>query len=498
MFRQCCTLKIGVMFLFIVLLLVALFSGCSLTDSTPPIALSTPIFTATATPTPIRATTSPIQPAPTPTALAVLTDVPTAPLSTATASSTPSATPLSSQGDTLPQTSQSDTVSLLTPILTVHDSGQQISCTVASNAFISLHEGPGFEYAQISSLAAGEQLSARKCSPGAAWLLVETTAQQIGWVNTAHLTCQRDPTTLPVASGITPANFGVSEVLPTPTAAPQPTATPTSSATGQSIAAPQVGPPTEAWQAEYFANASLLGEPVVIRQDPELDFNWILNSPEAGLPADNFSVRWTRQLDFIESGDYRFFADADDGVRVYIDGWLVIDAWHTDRPIIHSGNFASIEKGLHTVVVEYFESGGQARIKVWAERTTLTGSGWQAEYYDNPDWRDPAVLVRQDEALDFNWENGAPIGGTDGNNYSVRWQRTLYFDQGDYRFYADIADRDRVRIFLDGWLLVDDYRDSSGRVEGRFNNVGAGPHTVTVEYQEDVGQAKIRVSWGRD
>jgi hypothetical protein len=255
--------------------------------------------------------------------------------------------------------------------------------------------------------------------------------------------------------------------------------------------------PLNAWRGEYYDNASLLGEPVLIREDPELDFNWILDSPAPGIPPDNFSVRWTRSFDFFEGGDYRFFAEVDDGIRLYVDGWLVIDAWHTFIPVPYSGDFADIQPGFHTITVEYFESGGHAKIKVWAEKTRFIDAEWRGEYYTNPNLQDPAFLIRSDKTIDFDWGQDPPAYGMDGNNFSVRWTRTIFFDPGDYKFFAEIADRDRVKIYLDGWLLFDEYREDSGPVYGYFAKVGAGYHDVIVEYHENAGQAKIKVGWER-
>ena len=63
----------------------------------------------------------------------------------------------------------------------------------------------------------------------------------------------------------------------------------------------------------------LSGTPTAYRDDQEVDFDWRRGKPIAGVPVDNFSVRWTRTLSFAP-GPYRFFTMTDDGVRLYIDG----------------------------------------------------------------------------------------------------------------------------------------------------------------------------------
>jgi hypothetical protein len=44
-----------------------------------------------------------------------------------------------------------------------------------------------------------------------------------------------------------------------------------------------------------------------------------------------FSVRWTGRVQALDAGQYSFFTTADDGVRVWVDGQLLIDRW-ADNP----------------------------------------------------------------------------------------------------------------------------------------------------------------------
>jgi len=67
----------------------------------------------------------------------------------------------------------------------------------------------------------------------------------------------------------------------------------------------------ETWRGEYYNNKSLTGNPVFVRNEKAVDFDWRNGSPDAALPADNFSARWTRNLGF-EAGTYRFYVSTDD------------------------------------------------------------------------------------------------------------------------------------------------------------------------------------------
>jgi hypothetical protein len=273
-------------------------------------------------------------------------------------------------------------------------------------------------------------------------------------------------------------------------AAPTPSAVPVASPTLSA-------PPLTSWRGEYYDNPDLAGEPVLVRDDPALDFNWSSASPGPNIPADHFSVRWSRAFEFTEEGDYRFLADVDDGVKLYLDGWLIIDEWNTNPYVLHSGAFADIKPGVHIVVVEFFEAAGDAHIKVWFEKTLLSADKWVGEYYNNPDFRDAPFLVREDDELDFDWDDDEPVSGMN-DDFSVRWQRTVTLKEGDYEFEANLAEEDRIRIYLDNWLIIDKGSNDGGMVSGTFKDVGAGPHTIKVEYQDFAGEARIEVEWDRD
>lgn len=131
---------------------------------------------------------------------------------------------------------------------------------------------------------------------------------------------------------------------------------------------PEPAPPGDAnWKGTYYANKDLGDPGVKTVMQPAIDFNWGTGAPFAEVPADNFSVRWTRNVGF-ESRTYAFCARADDGVRVFLDDQVVIDAWQISDGSVTTCRELSVSGGLHGVRVEYFEAGGKALVKVWWEK----------------------------------------------------------------------------------------------------------------------------------
>ncbi|KAA3658754.1 MAG: hypothetical protein DWQ04_24130, partial [Chloroflexi bacterium] len=120
------------------------------------------------------------------------------------------------------------------------------------------------------------------------------------------------------------------------------------------------------WKAEFFNNTDLSGSPVKTIEYGSIDFNWGQDAPVDGVNADNFSIRFTREIDF-SKGEYKFFATADDGVRVYVDGVLVIDEWNSsgaDQP--YKSDRIELD-GVTRVIVEYYDAAVSAKLNVYSE-----------------------------------------------------------------------------------------------------------------------------------
>lgn len=246
------------------------------------------------------------------------------------------------------------------------------------------------------------------------------------------------------------------------------------------------------WRADYFANNSLYGSPVLTRNDSEINFNWAQLDPAIGLPADDFSVRWTRTVNFSD-GVFRFHALVDDGLRIFIDDVLVLNEWR-ESSLREVTADAQLANGPHRVRVEYFEKNGVARVHVWWEELTpLTYPDWKGEYWNNRQFTGSPILVRNDYKIDFNWERRAPDNRLPADDFSVRWSRSMTFEEGRYSFHT-LAD-DGVRLYLDGTLLIDEWRDGPARETSRETNLSAGKHTLRVDYYEHNGDARIELWW---
>jgi hypothetical protein len=103
------------------------------------------------------------------------------------------------------------------------------------------------------------------------------------------------------------------------------------------------------------------------RCDGNLSFNWTGTSPAPGLINQyNFSARWSRVF-HQNYGTYRVTATSDDGVRIWIDGVLVIDGWGI-HPATTYVRDVILYTGNHTWTVEYFQAEGEALLQVHSQK----------------------------------------------------------------------------------------------------------------------------------
>ena len=82
------------------------------------------------------------------------------------------------------------------------------------------------------------------------------------------------------------------------------------------------------WYAEYFNNAFLDGVPAIKRTDNLINFDWGTGLVTADA-ADFVSARWFGKVKAIATEEVTFILHADDGVRLYLNGALLIDRWDT-------------------------------------------------------------------------------------------------------------------------------------------------------------------------
>jgi parallel beta-helix repeat protein len=125
----------------------------------------------------------------------------------------------------------------------------------------------------------------------------------------------------------------------------------------------------EAWRAELGENAqlSLRSIDFAFNSGSPADLDLAATSAQreqlAKLPADQFGTLAETQLHF-PVGRWRVHCVADDGVRVWIDDKLVIDAWKWQPASAYHADFELKTARQVAIRVEHFELDGAARLSV--------------------------------------------------------------------------------------------------------------------------------------
>lgn len=262
-----------------------------------------------------------------------------------------------------------------------------------------------------------------------------------------------------------------------PVACPKPTPGPT----------PSPGGP---WSAQYWNNRFFSGNPKFTQQVQRVNFNWGTKGPGGGIGGTNFSARYNRTR-YFDPGLYRFYAQVDDGVRVWIDNVLIIDQWHDSQPKLYTAD-KQLSAGNHTMQIDYYQNQGSAQINFWPERID-SQAAWKGEYFNNTELQGAATGTRHSNSIDFDWGTKAPMPGVSADYFSARFTGEFYFIGGGYRFTAT-AD-DGMRIWLDDELILDQWHVTSVRTYTVDRDVSEGNHRLKIEYFEEKGAAVCKLRW---
>jgi beta-glucosidase len=124
-----------------------------------------------------------------------------------------------------------------------------------------------------------------------------------------------------------------------------------------------------------------------------------------------------------------------------------------------------------------------------------TRRGLRGEYFTNNQLIGPPALVRVDERMDFRWTLNSPGRGIPFDWYSVRWTGMLTAPPAGVRRIA-VEGNDGYRLFLDGRLVIDNWRKQSYGVRTADVGLPAGStHGIRFEYFESTGNARLKLLW---
>lgn len=111
--------------------------------------------------------------------------------------------------------------------------------------------------------------------------------------------------------------------------------------------------------ATYFTNRELKGSGTQ-RAERVIDFDWKNGAPLPNFPTENFSGRWEGELAAPVSGRFTMHTESNDGVRLWVDGRLLIDQWNNHSNRVHEATIELQAGRRYPLKMEHYEQGGTA------------------------------------------------------------------------------------------------------------------------------------------
>ena len=273
---------------------------------------------------------------------------------------------------------------------------------------------------------------------------------------------------------------------------------------------------------DYFSDQTLTTLKLS-RTDATVNFDWGTGAPNASLPVDHFSVRWTGQVQPLYSETYTFYTTSDDGIRVWVNGQQLINNWTDHAPVENSGTIALVAGQKYDIKVEYYENtqGAVARLlwsspsqakqtipqtQLYPAAATVTppptttppatgaGTGLKGDYFLGQTLS-TLKLSRPDAAVNFNWNSVAPDPSLPFTNYSVRWTgqvQPLYSETYTFTTTSD----DGIRVWVNGQQLINNWTDHAPvDNSGNIALVAGQKYDIKVEFYQNAGGAVAQLYW---
>ena len=110
---------------------------------------------------------------------------------------------------------------------------------------------------------------------------------------------------------------------------------------------------------------------VLSRTDPQIDFSWGDAGPDPLVGTDNFSARWTGEVEAAFTETYTFYTSSDDGIRLWVGGKQLVNNWTDHGTTENSGKIDLVAGQTYSVVMEFYENGGGAVARLlWSSPST--------------------------------------------------------------------------------------------------------------------------------
>ena len=150
---------------------------------------------------------------------------------------------------------------------------------------------------------------------------------------------------------------------------------------------------------QYFANHTsanpFSGTPTLVQTNATINFNWGASGPTAAVGSNNFTVLWTGCVQPQYNETYDFITTADDGVRLYVNGQLLINDWvDKTHATSQTNSITLVGQQLYNLELDYYEKTNNASVSLsWASPSTPLAVIPQTQLYPSTNPPPTVVLV---------------------------------------------------------------------------------------------------------
>jgi hypothetical protein len=126
--------------------------------------------------------------------------------------------------------------------------------------------------------------------------------------------------------------------------------------------------------AAYYSDqlATFVEPPTLRRTDATINFDWGDGSPDPNISADTFTAMWTGAVLAQFDETYNFYTTTSDGVRLWVNGQLIIDKWVDQGPTQWGGAIALHAGTKYPITLQYYEHVGAAvAMLAWSSPSTV-------------------------------------------------------------------------------------------------------------------------------
>jgi len=216
------------------------------------------------------------------------------------------------------------------------------------------------------------------------------------------------------------------------------------------------------------------------------------------LDYDHFSVRYEGAVEFDASGTYEFYSYADDYIRVWLDGVIVLDSWENASENTRNRSnmiVVPVSAGIHQLRVDYRDVSVSANFKLgW--RPVSAGMFHGVSFNGKNFGENAGVGGVQDPTRT---STGTRIDSTAMPDSSI-WSGVFNFAPGVYRFHA-VAD-ETLQAWVDGVQVHNITRSTQGYVvSSKPIHLSAGdtgastaPHVIRLKHTKG-GSGRLLFYW---